>query len=203
MKKTSIITLLWSLAAFADGIIIEPPTLTKGAIAGRTGHWVGNGGSLSNVPLNAATGTVANVSMPTNYFGEMRIIGTVNHGTFLADNTFRNITNYNESDSYGCTLSVAKGYITNNVAGYWTGIATPNFGASDVENYNVEFATNDVPIASSLANVTVGAAGFILPTIATITLYLPANTRVSVAVYTDVETQSGVVGAGTFRLEKK
>lgn len=185
--KTKIISilLLAALTCFGQGDK-SPKVDSRGFIGGT---FTGNASGLTNI-------------LATNYFAVLKITNATAHGTMVAGGTPFRITNWNSSMSFGAGVNPSLGYVTNNVASYWTIDAVLSVGASGLENYNFVVFSNDVAINMPGFASTVPDAGYIQTCPIQTTLWLPANTRISIGVFTDVADQTSQPTLGEFRLRK-
>lgn len=186
MKTILLIILALGHVAFGEGAI-SPIKDNRGFVGGT---FTGNASGLTNY-------------LGTNYFGEMRITTTPNHGTTDTSGTPSQLTNWNSSVSFGVGVNTSLGYLTNNIAGYWTISGEINVAAADVENYSFQIISNGVAVDGAARSFTLAGASYIATVPISYTTYLPAGTSISIGAWTDVAPAANTVTLGTFRIERK
>lgn len=186
MKTILFILTVVTSVAFADNSI--SPTRDRRGFIG--GTFTGNASGLTNY-------------LGTNYFGELRITGATDHGNTDTSGTPSRLTNWNSSVSFGVGVNASLGFLTNNVAGYWTISGEMNVSAADVENYNFQLSSNGVVVAGTIRSFTLAGTSYVAAIPFSYTSYLPAGTRISIGAWTDVAPTANTVTLGTFRIERK
>lgn len=141
----------------------------------------------------------------TNYFCELRQTAGQSITLPLAGSVQR-ITNWTSSVNVGGKfgINLTGGYITNLVDGYVTIAPNLNISGPDIDNYNFYVQTNDVNVPWAYASFTLAGASYVATVRPQTTIWLPANTRISVIGFCDVQAEpSTVVSYSTFTVTKE
>lgn len=148
-----LLPLLAVLAVFLIGAGIVSPVVdnfgfkSPGKFVG--GTFYGNGGGLTNIPLNSATGVVASASIPTNALACLTYNTSIGFPTAV---TFRTVTNAVVRENVGFNSGAAAGTLTNLTAGIYQ-ITARVFGnppADTSDTWGLIIATNNVQVFNSI-----------------------------------------------------